>query len=116
MAEWQIATNAMYRLEDQSATLRLDGIPYGCAVGNHDQEPNGDPDGTTTHYNRYFGTSHFAGKPYYGGTFRPIMTASSTCLVWVVWTSSAISFEFDRYGSGFWTGPPVFWPPTRIGA
>ena len=40
-AEWQIATNAMYALESQSRTSLTEGIPYACAVGNHDQEPNG---------------------------------------------------------------------------
>jgi len=65
--EWRNATNAMYRLENPTRTLLAEGIPYGVAVGNHDQEPIGTADGTTIHYNRYFGIPHFAGKDYYAG-------------------------------------------------
>jgi hypothetical protein len=68
-AEWQIATNGMYRLENPDRTLLREGIPYGCAVGNHEQEPNGDIDGTTTLYNKYFGISHFSSKSYYGSYY-----------------------------------------------
>jgi len=64
--EWQVAHAAMSRLE----TVRLpDGIPYGLAVGNHDQSPIGDAAGTTTFYNQYFGESRFAGRAYYGGHY-----------------------------------------------
>ncbi|HVV02185.1 MAG TPA: hypothetical protein VHH88_12530, partial [Verrucomicrobiae bacterium] len=103
--EWQIATNAMYRLEDQSQTLRLDGIPYGCSVGNHDQDPNGDEDGTTKLYNKYFGTSHYVGKSYYGGhystngdSFFSLFSASGLDFI-------VFSYEFGRYGAGVlgWT-------------
>ena len=38
-------------------------------VGNHDQEPIGEPDGTTDFYNQYCGVSHFTGRTYYGGHF-----------------------------------------------
>jgi hypothetical protein len=68
--EWQRTTNGLYRLEDPSQTLRRNGLPYGCAIGNHEQEPNGDMDGTTTLYNKYLGVSHFTGKPWYGGHFQ----------------------------------------------
>ena len=37
-------------------------FPTGIAVGNHDQSPNGDPAGTTTFYNQYFGETHFTGR------------------------------------------------------
>ncbi len=67
--QWRNATNAMYRLEDEGRTKIARGIPYGLAVGNHDQYPNGDPAGTTTYYNRYFGISRFEGRPYYGGHY-----------------------------------------------
>lgn len=70
LTQWRNATNALYRLENPLTTGLPDGIPYGAAVGNHDQAPSGDPDGaSTTYYNRYFGASHFAGKAYYGGYF-----------------------------------------------
>jgi hypothetical protein len=68
-AEWRNATNAMYRLEDPARTLLSAGIPYGVAVGNHDQEPIGTATGTTLFYNQYFGISHFTGKPYYAGHY-----------------------------------------------
>ena len=70
LTQWRNATNALYRLANPLTTGLPDGIPYGAAVGNHDQEPNGDPTGaTTTFYNRYFGTNHFAGRTYYGGWY-----------------------------------------------
>lgn len=62
-AEWpKVATNGYYRLEPY-------GIPYGVAVGNHEQYPvNGSILSVTTNkFNQYFGRAHFAGKPYYGG-------------------------------------------------
>jgi hypothetical protein len=67
--EWYNATNALYRLENPLTTGLPFGIPYGTAVGNHDESPNGDPTGTTTYYNQFFGVSHFAGRPYYGGHY-----------------------------------------------
>ena len=67
--EWFNATNALYRLEDPLTTGLPYGIPYGAAVGNHDESPNGDATGTTTFYNQFFGVSHFAGRPYYGGHY-----------------------------------------------
>jgi hypothetical protein len=39
------------------------------AVGNHDEEPIGDVNGTTTHYNRYFGVNRFTGRSYYAGHY-----------------------------------------------
>ncbi|HZI31406.1 MAG TPA: phosphohydrolase, partial [Candidatus Binatia bacterium] len=69
LAEWRYSTNALYRIETPFDFLHPDGIPYGVAVGNHDQSPNGDPDGTTTYYNQYFGESHFSGRGYYGGHY-----------------------------------------------
>jgi len=66
-AEWLCATNALYRLENPQTTLLTQGIPYGVAVGNHDQSAIGDPLGTTQFYNQFFGEEHFAGRDYYGG-------------------------------------------------
>jgi hypothetical protein len=37
LAQWQNATNALYRLENPLTTGLPDGIPYGVTVGNHDQ-------------------------------------------------------------------------------
>lgn len=62
--EWYPARTAMYGLENPVS------IPYGLAVGNHDQFPSQYPlTGTTTYYNRYFGVKHFEGRPYYGGHY-----------------------------------------------
>lgn len=60
------------------------GIPYGSAVGNHDQTGHEYPltfsnpnigfytNKTTGFYNKYFGVSHFAGRPYYGGSYTAV--------------------------------------------
>ena len=68
-AEWINARDALYRLETPILPLWPDGIPYGVAVGNHDQYPKDDPAGTTTSYNQYFGEAHFTGRSYYGGHY-----------------------------------------------
>jgi len=65
--EWIVADAAMSRLEVPAAAL-ADGVPYGVAVGNHDQTPNG-ASGQTASFNRYFGVSRFAGRAYYGGSY-----------------------------------------------
>ncbi|MBA4148314.1 MAG: autotransporter-associated beta strand repeat-containing protein [Verrucomicrobia bacterium] len=97
--EWRIATNAMYRLEKQSTTKLVFGIPYGITVGNHDQQPAGDPNGTSNLYNQYFGISHFSDKPYYGGHFGSdndnwfdLFSAGGMDFI-------VFSFEYGRYGS-----------------
>ena len=64
--QWVTADAAMARLETAPIT---DGIPYGIAVGNHDQTPIGDADGTSSLYNQYFGEARFAGRGYYGGHY-----------------------------------------------
>ena len=64
--EWINADAAMSLLEDPATTGLAEGIPYGIAVGNHDQSPSG-PDGTTEFYNQYFGTERFEDRSYYGG-------------------------------------------------
>lgn len=69
LTEWRNVTNALYRLENPTRTQLPHGIPYGLAVGNHDQEPIGNPAGTTTFYNQYFGVSRFLGRPYYAGHY-----------------------------------------------
>jgi len=67
--EWQFFDTAMTYLEDPNTTNLKDGLPYGVAVGNHDQSPNGNPDGTTTYFNQYFGVNRFYGRNYYGGGY-----------------------------------------------
>jgi len=63
-AQWERATNALYRLENPERTGLPDGIPYSAVVGNHDTYNGG-----TVKFNQYFGTSHFAGRRYYGGHY-----------------------------------------------
>jgi len=66
--EWLNATNALYRLETPLPGFP-GGIPYGAAVGNHDQRvPAGDNE-PTTYYNQFLGVSHFQGRSYYGGHY-----------------------------------------------
>jgi hypothetical protein len=68
--EWKNAQAALSLLEDPETTMLPDGIPYSIAVGNHDQTPNGNPDGATTQlYNQYFGISRFQDRSYYGGHY-----------------------------------------------
>lgn len=67
--EWERAEAAMSLLEDPRTTGLPEGIPFGIAVGNHDQTPQGDADGSTDSYNRHFGEARFRGRSYYGGHF-----------------------------------------------
>lgn len=63
-SEWYLAKTALYGLENPVS------IPYGLAVGNHDQFPSQHPvTGTTNGYNQYFGVKHFEGRSYYGGHY-----------------------------------------------
>ncbi len=66
IAEWQGADTAMSILE---TVMSPDGVPFGVAVGNHDQTPAGGPAGTTTYYNQFFGESRFSGRRHYGGHY-----------------------------------------------
>ena len=62
--EWYNARTVLYGLENPKS------IPYGLAVGNHDQYPSQYPlTGTTTKYNQYFGVKHYEGRSYYGGHY-----------------------------------------------
>jgi hypothetical protein len=67
--EWEAADAAISLLEDPATTGLAEGIPYGVAVGNHDQSPGGDADGTTALFNRFLGVSRFEGRAYYGGHY-----------------------------------------------
>src|SRR5215813_1216508 len=71
MSEWQVADDAMKLIENPATTGLINGLPYGIAVGNHDQTPNGvpPPTGSTQLYNTFFGASRFQGRAYYGGHF-----------------------------------------------
>ncbi|MBK7950892.1 MAG: hypothetical protein IPK00_19570 [Deltaproteobacteria bacterium] len=98
--EWEVADAAISLLEDPVTTQLVDGMPFGIAVGNHDQSPIGDPEGSppgssTSSYNAYFGESRFLGRSYYGGHFGTandnhydLFSASGMDFI-------AISFEYD---------------------
>jgi hypothetical protein len=68
--EWTNAKNVLYQLETPLTGLP-NGIPYGLAVGNHDQTPNGFPGegGTNNGFAQYFGKDHFLGRAYYGAPY-----------------------------------------------
>ncbi|MCT1525238.1 FG-GAP-like repeat-containing protein [Sphingobacterium hotanense] len=67
--EWELASKAMYALEAPLPGL-ADGMPYGLAIGNHDQVASQfAKSGRTDGYNKYFGVDHFKKKSYYGGHF-----------------------------------------------
>lgn len=66
--EFKRADTAIKNIENPNVPIPF-GIPYGICVGNHDQGPTGNPDGTSTFYNQYFGDTRFAGRSYYGGHY-----------------------------------------------
>ncbi len=68
--EWERANTSLKILENPLTTGWPDGIPFGFAPGNHDQTPDGNPDGNSTKlYNQYFGTNRFRARNYYGGRY-----------------------------------------------
>lgn len=70
--EWERADRAMSTLE-RPLEGHPDGVPYGIAVGNHDQDCNTNTDTDTrsqcptTRFNQWFGVERFEGRAYYGG-------------------------------------------------
>ncbi|HEV8199592.1 MAG TPA: LamG-like jellyroll fold domain-containing protein [Candidatus Polarisedimenticolia bacterium] len=74
-AQWTNASAAYAILENPVTTGLLDGIPFGVAVGNHDQDPNGfarissDENTSTALFNQAFPKSRFSGRGYFGGQF-----------------------------------------------
>ncbi len=86
--EWSNAAQAILPLETPLPGLP-NGIPYGLAVGNHDQAKSQFPlSGPTTFFNQYFGVSHFKGRSYYGGHYSKdndshydLISAGSTDLI-----------------------------------
>lgn len=73
--QWDNANAALSLLEDPLTTGLPHGIPYGLAIGNHDQYPADstrlpdDEGGTTELYEAMFGRHRFEGRSYYGGHF-----------------------------------------------
>ena len=86
-SEYEIADAAFQTVEAATSPDHPDGLPFGIAVGNHDQFPTADPGSipsigdvnhpdqatTTTTYNAYFGIDRFcpasACRSYYGDHF-----------------------------------------------
>lgn len=92
--QWTVADEAMRTLEVAEDGLP-DGVPYGVAVGNHDQTPNGEA-GKTLSFNRWFGVERFAGRAYYGGHYGRTNDES-----WFTFTAGGLDFvvvnlQFDR--------------------
>ena len=83
--EWTVADRAMSTLETELEGLP-DGIPYGVAVGNHDQTPNGTP-GNTRSFNEHFGVDRFLGRAYYGGHYGELNDQS-----WVTFSAGGLDF------------------------
>jgi hypothetical protein len=67
--EWMRADTSVKIIENPVTTQLTYGIPFGMNIGNHDQTPVGNPNGTTNYFNQYFGSSRFSGRPYYGGHY-----------------------------------------------
>jgi chitodextrinase len=69
--EWDNVETGIFSIEDAGITGLTEGIPYALNVGNHDQDPWDNVDGTstTTFFNQYLGISRFTGRGYYGGNF-----------------------------------------------
>lgn len=67
--EWKRADTTMSILENPITTRIPDGMSYTMCVGNHDQTPMFDPNGTTHFFNKYFGVDRFSGRYYWGGNY-----------------------------------------------
>lgn len=95
--QWVNAADAMYRLEKPLPGYPQ-GIPYGMAVGNHDQTKSQYPvTGKTDQYNKYFGVSHFKNRKWYGGHYGDnndshydLFTAAGMPII-------ILYFEYDAY-------------------
>jgi hypothetical protein len=120
--EWKRADTTMGLIEDPISTGLTHGIPYGLAVGNRDQSPEGEAgveSSTTALYNQYFGVSRFSGRDYYAGHFRndndnhfDTISVGSIKLIFVYieygaykddkpavdWADSILSAYNDRHG------------------
>lgn len=95
--EWVNASKAMYVL-DKPQPDYPHGIPYGMAVGNHDQTKSQYPlSGTTKEFNKYFGIDHFKSKPWYGGHYRDNNDSHYDLLEAGGIKFIIIYFEYDSY-------------------
>jgi hypothetical protein len=60
--QWTNANNAI------SIYDTIPELPFGLAMGNHDENPNGSPSGTTE-FNTYFPYTRYSGRSWYGGHY-----------------------------------------------
>jgi hypothetical protein len=93
LEQWDNADTALSILETDPA------LAYGLCVGNHDQLPNGDPNGTET-FNTYFPYTRCQGVvPWYGGHF-----GNNNDSHYILFEAGgirfiALHFEYDYYNS-----------------
>ena len=98
--EWLRADSAFRIIENPATTQMPFGIPFSVCVGNHDQSPNGDPNGTTTFYNQYFGSARFSGRNYYGGHYGSNNDNHYELFTVNGYNFIAISLEYDEIANG----------------
>lgn len=85
--QWNVASKAMARLEKAEPGL-ADGVPYGLAVGNHDNKLIGDNTVLNTDkFNQYFGVDRYAKRAYYGGHYGTRNDDS-----WVTFSAGGLDF------------------------
>src|SRR5690606_31842928 len=90
-SEWNLAEQAMETLE-QALPGHPDGIPYGIAVGNHDQAQNTSP-GEAQIYNQFFGIDRFMGRSYFGGHYGT--TNNHSYIAFSAGNQKFLAFFFD---------------------
>jgi len=88
LEQWENASQAIQVLGEE--------IPYGIAVGNHDQVPKDEPENSTENFNAYFGVDFFKDRSYYGGHYGDNNDNS-----YILFSASGIDFivlflEFDN--------------------
>jgi hypothetical protein len=94
----------------QYARLTTAGVNWGVSVGNHDQNPYGNPAGSsTTNYNARFGRNYFHNSPWYGGNYAGVASNNNDSH-YDFFTAGGIDFivihvEFDDGQDN--TTPPV---------
>ncbi len=85
--QWQVASAALARLEKPEPGLP-DGVPWGVAVGNHDDKLTGSNRVLNSdRFNQYFGVDRFAGRAYYGGHY-----GSRNDDSWVTFSAGGLDF------------------------
>ncbi|MEJ7558562.1 MAG: metallophosphoesterase [Pedobacter sp.] len=96
--QWVNASQSMYLLEKPQPGYPQ-GIPYGMAVGNHDQTKSQYPlSGKTDQYNKYFGIKHFENRKWYGGHYGDNNDSHFDLFEGGGYKFISIFFEYDSYG------------------